>query len=87
MVEHSTHYPKFAGSNPAPAGTGGKMRLCLFQDGSTFRGYKLMCFVYISHRFCEEQNTLAFNRDTWCPLALCLLMMLLHWKEIKEINK
>ncbi len=54
------------------------MRLRHSQDGSTYPGYKPMCFVYIRHCFREEQNALAFNRDTWCHLALCLQMMLLH---------
>ena len=55
------------------------MRLHYSKDGSTYSGYKLMCFVYIHWSFYIEQNTLAFNRDKWCHLALCLLMILLHW--------
>ncbi len=52
-------------------------RLHHSQDGSTYSKYKLMCFIYISF-FRKEQNTLAFNRDTWCHLALCLQLILLH---------
>jgi hypothetical protein len=55
------------------------MRLHHSQDGSTYSGYKGMCFVYISQCFHEEQNALAFNQDKWCHLVLCLQMMLLHF--------
>ncbi len=44
------------------------------QDGSTYPGYKLMCFVNISF-FRTEQNVPAFNQDTWCHLSLCLQMI------------
>jgi hypothetical protein len=54
----------------------GQMRLHHSQDDNTYPGYMLMCFVYII--FFEEQNTLAFNQDTWCHLVLCLQMILLH---------
>ncbi len=37
------------------------IRLHHSQEGSTYPGYKWMCFVYISHCFHEEQNALAFN--------------------------
>ncbi len=40
------------------------MKLYHSQDGSAYHMYKLVCFVYNSCFFREEQNTLAFNRDT-----------------------
>ncbi len=61
------------------------MRLHHSQDGSTFPGYKLTCFAYISCFFCKEQNTLAINRDTWCHLALCLQMILLHLEPTSRV--
>jgi len=44
------------------------------KDGSTYPGYRLMCFVNISF-FRTEQNAPAFNRDSWCHLASCLQMI------------
>ncbi len=41
------------------------MRLHHSKDGSTFPGYKLMCFLYIDWIFGKEQNTLAYDRGTW----------------------
>ncbi len=52
------------------------MRLHKYQDVSIYPGYKLMCFIFFS--FFKEQNALAFNRDTWCHLALCLQMIPPH---------
>ncbi len=54
------------------------MRLHHSKDGSTYPGYKLMCFVCIHWIFCKEQNALAFNWDKRCHLALCLQTILLH---------
>jgi hypothetical protein len=48
------------------------MRLHHSQDGSTYSGNKLMFFVYVSFFVRKEQNALAFDRDTYCYLALCL---------------
>ncbi len=45
------------------------MRLHHSPEGSTYPRYKLMCFAYINF-FREEQNALAFHRDTWCHLAI-----------------
>jgi hypothetical protein len=39
-----------------------QMRLHHSPEGSTYPGYKWMCFGYISHCFREEQNALAFNQ-------------------------
>jgi hypothetical protein len=36
--------------------------------------------VLFTFFFCEKQNALAFNQDTWCHLALCLQMILLHFE-------
>jgi hypothetical protein len=61
------------------------IRLHHLHDGSTYPKYKLLCFIYFRF-FNEEQNTLAFNWDTLCHLALCLQMIILHLLYFKSLS-
>jgi hypothetical protein len=44
--------------------------------------YKLLRFIQITKFFCKKKRALAFNRDRCCHLALCLQLILFHWKRM-----
>jgi len=58
------------------------MRLHHSPDASTFPGFELMCFVYIAC-FSERITALGFDLNMRSHLALCLCVMLPHYRAKK----
>ena len=52
--------------------------------GVTSTKYKLSRFL-TTNFLCKEKNTLTFNRDRCCHLALCIWLILFHWEFIRSI--
>jgi len=54
-------------------------------NGITNLKYKLMCFLTINKKI-SKRNALAFNWDRCCHLALCLRLIVFHYKLLTIIK-